>query len=124
DPWRVRRRHPLPHPAPAPEPALPNTVTVLLPKPRHTMLRLTPARSLMALAVIALLAGAAALLGSPASRADAPAPAAVARPALTVSVVRPARAQVAQHLAANGNIAAWQEASIGAEVNGMRLTEV
>ncbi|WP_040437070.1 biotin/lipoyl-binding protein, partial [Melaminivora alkalimesophila] len=88
------------------------------------MLRLTPARSLMALAVIALLAGAAALLGSPASRADAPAPAAVARPALTVSVVRPARAQVAQHLAANGNIAAWQEASIGAEVNGMRLTEV
>ena len=88
------------------------------------MLRLTPARSLMALAVIALLAGAAALLGSPASRADAPAPAAVARPALTVSVVRPARAQVAQHLAANGSIAAWQEASIGAEVNGLRLTEV
>jgi RND family efflux transporter MFP subunit len=27
-------------------------------------------------------------------------------------------------LAANGNVAAWQEASIGAEINGLRLTDV
>ena len=32
--------------------------------------------------------------------------------------------QVPLRLAANGNIAAWQEASIGAESNGLRLTDV
>ena len=31
---------------------------------------------------------------------------------------------MAQRLAANGNVAAWQEASIGTESNGLRLTEV
>jgi RND family efflux transporter MFP subunit len=46
------------------------------------------------------------------------------RPALTVSVVRPGGADISATLPANGNVAAWQEASIGAESNGLRLTDV
>ncbi len=46
------------------------------------------------------------------------------RPALTVSTAQPQRMQVPLRLVANGNIAAWQEASIGAESNGLRLTEL
>ena len=46
------------------------------------------------------------------------------RPALTVQTAPPQRTAMAQRVAANGNVAAWQEASIGAESNGLRLTEV
>ena len=49
---------------------------------------------------------------------------AVVRPALTVSTVLPQRTSLPVKLAANGNIAAWQEASIGAEAAGLRLTQV
>ena len=56
---------------------------------------------------------------------DNKAPAAAApRPALTVTVTTPLRATVATAVAANGNIAAWQEAIVGAEANGMRLADV
>lgn len=48
----------------------------------------------------------------------------VARPALTVSTVLPQQASLAVKLAANGSLAAWQEASVGAEAGGLRLTEV
>ena len=44
--------------------------------------------------------------------------------ALTVSLVQPRTGQLPIQLNANGNIAAWQEASIGSEVNGLRLLEV
>ncbi|MDA7417537.1 efflux RND transporter periplasmic adaptor subunit [Xenophilus arseniciresistens] len=47
-----------------------------------------------------------------------------ARPALTVRVARPTTAQLPITLAANGNVAAWQEASVGSESNGLRLAEV
>ncbi len=47
-----------------------------------------------------------------------------ARPVLTVTTARPQLAQLPQLLAANGDIAAWQDASIGSEANGLRLTEV
>ena len=46
------------------------------------------------------------------------------RPALTVSTAQPQRTAVPLRLAANGNVTAWQEASIGAESNGLRLTDV
>lgn len=45
-------------------------------------------------------------------------------PALTVSTVQPQTVQWAQTLAASGNIVAWQEAIIGAEIGGFRITEV
>ena len=47
-----------------------------------------------------------------------------AKPVLTVTTARPQLAQLPQVLVANGDIAAWQEASIGSEANGLRLTEV
>ncbi len=53
-------------------------------------------------------------------QASAPA----AKPTLTVNLVAPQAAEWPLRLAANGNIAAWQEAVIGAEAVGLRLTEV
>lgn len=47
-----------------------------------------------------------------------------AQPTLTVSLVAPQRTEWPRRLAANGNITAWQEAVIGAEAAGLRLTEV
>jgi RND family efflux transporter MFP subunit len=49
---------------------------------------------------------------------------AAARPALTVALVLPQKVEWPQTLAANGNIVAWQEAVIGAELTGLRITEV
>ncbi|MBK4735564.1 efflux RND transporter periplasmic adaptor subunit [Noviherbaspirillum pedocola] len=46
------------------------------------------------------------------------------RAALTVSVDQPRHLDLPQRLEANGNIAAWQEAVIGSEVAGLRLTSV
>ena len=46
------------------------------------------------------------------------------KPALTVTVVQPQSATLSTKISANGNIAAWQEASIGAEANGLRLADV
>ncbi len=51
---------------------------------------------------------------------------AVAAPkaALTVTVTHPQTASLPVRVAANGNVAAWQEASIGTESNGLRLAQV
>jgi HlyD family secretion protein len=46
------------------------------------------------------------------------------KPALTVMTTSPFFAQWPDKLQANGNVAAWQEASIGTEVSGLQLTEV
>ena len=46
------------------------------------------------------------------------------KPALTVTTTVPQRVSLPVRLAANGNIAAWQEASVGTESGGLRLTEV
>ena len=53
-----------------------------------------------------------------------PTPVATVKPALTVTITRPSTADLPITLSANGNIVAWQEASVGAEANGLRLTEV
>ena len=55
---------------------------------------------------------------SPAAAASAP------KAALTVTTTTPQTATLPLKLSANGNIAAWQEASIGTEANGLRLAEV
>lgn len=80
---------------------------------------------LLALLPLALLAWRA--TAQPASGAAAKPPAAAAsavRPALTVQVTTPQQADWPLTLAAAGNIAAWQEAVIGTESTGLRLTEV
>ena len=50
--------------------------------------------------------------------------ASAAKAALTVTVVQAQKAELSTALTANGNVAAWQEAIVGAESNGMRLAEV
>ena len=57
------------------------------------------------------------------SAADKAAPA-KAHASLTVSTTSLAAAEWPVLLTANGNIAAWQEAVVGAEASGLRLTEV
>jgi RND family efflux transporter MFP subunit len=57
------------------------------------------------------------------SSAEAP-KSTTATPALTVTVIKPQLADFPQKISANGNIAAWQEAIIGSEANGLRLVEV
>jgi RND family efflux transporter MFP subunit len=79
-------------------------------------------RPALALAAAALLAGLAGALAS--SRAADDKKAAAPRPALTVTTAKPTSARLPVHLAANGNVAAWQEAVIGSESNGLRLAEV
>ncbi|KPF45402.1 RND transporter [beta proteobacterium AAP121] len=46
------------------------------------------------------------------------------KPALTVTAAVPQRSEIGSVLGANGSIAAWQEAVVGAEANGLRLAEV
>ena len=78
-------------------------------------------RLALALAMLALL-GVFLLGGGP-----APAPvesAGAARPALSVSLTRPQLADWPQVLAADGNVVAWQEAVIGAEIDNFRISEV
>lgn len=45
-------------------------------------------------------------------------------PVIAVALVRPQRASWPVRIPATGNIAAWQEASVGAEANGLRLEQV
>jgi HlyD family secretion protein len=47
-----------------------------------------------------------------------------AKPALTVTTTMPQQAMLPVTLAANGNLAAWQEAIVGAEASGLRIAEV
>jgi HlyD family secretion protein len=47
-----------------------------------------------------------------------------AKAALTVTTTTPQTTTLALKISANGNIAAWQEASVGTEANGLRLAEV
>jgi RND family efflux transporter MFP subunit len=49
---------------------------------------------------------------------------AASKPSLTVTLTQAQRADLAVTVAANGNIAPWQEAIVGAESNGWRLAEV
>ena len=78
----------------------------------------------LALVALIVLAGGSAAMLSPDSKAadekKTPGP----KPALTVTAVRPQTVHMPIRLAANGNIAAWQEAIIGSESNGLRLAEV
>ncbi|WP_307600959.1 efflux RND transporter periplasmic adaptor subunit [Variovorax boronicumulans] len=97
-----------------------------------TMKRSTLVIALLALVIVAI---AAVWLvrkpsGTPAEQAaaakakdakdDAPGP----KPALTVTVAKPEATELTVTLAANGNVAAWQEAVVGSESNGLRLAEV
>lgn len=66
--------------------------------------------------------------GSPAIKAAAPTASngagAMTKPALTVVITRPSPAEWRLTLPANGSVSAWQETIVGAEIGGLRLTEV
>jgi RND family efflux transporter MFP subunit len=82
-------------------------------------------RTIVLMATMLGLAGAPGRV--PAARekaADASATASAPRASLTVTVTTPQATRWPQTVSANGNVAAWQEASIGSEAQGVRLTEV
>ena len=87
-----------------------------------TTMLLTQVRWKALAAAAAVLGGAALVVHAAPDKAAAAASA--PRPSLTVTVTTPQPARWPQVVAANGNIAAWQEASIGAEAQGLRLTDV
>ncbi|WP_210542974.1 efflux RND transporter periplasmic adaptor subunit [Rhodoferax sp. PAMC 29310] len=67
------------------------------------------------------------LLTTRSDAADAPTAADSAKagkPSLTVSLTQATAGQMPITLLANGSVAAWQEASVGAEVNGLRIQEL
>jgi len=74
-------------------------------------------------AALLLLIGIGVAIGrvsQPAPSSEAPA----ANPALSVSAIRPQTHDIPLSLTANGSIAAWQEAVIGAEIGDLRLSAV
>lgn len=85
--------------------------------------KLSPA-AFSVIAACVLAAGGALLYAGASRAADEPKAAAQPRPALTVTTTVPQASQVPVRLAANGSIAAWQEAIIGSESNGLRLSDV
>ncbi|WP_051362234.1 efflux RND transporter periplasmic adaptor subunit [Solimonas soli] len=76
--------------------------------PRHTL------RLVIAVPLLAAFAA----CGKKESAPEAP------KPVMTVETVAPQAQEWPQRLAASGNVAAWQEAVVGAEVGGARLVEV
>jgi RND family efflux transporter MFP subunit len=90
----------------------------------------TMKRSTLVIALIALVVVLAAVFfmtRKPADQAAAAKPkdgAAAPKPALTVTVAKPEATELMLTLAANGNVAAWQEAVVGSESNGLKLAEV
>ena len=88
--------------------------------------RLSPLRSSIAtlkIASSALITWGLTLFVLPSQAADDK-KVAPAKAALSVSTVQPVLRDLPFRLAANGNVSAWQEASIGSEANGLRLVSV
>jgi RND family efflux transporter MFP subunit len=77
-------------------------------------------RPLLILLLLPLIASCGKDEGKPAATEKA----AGTKPALTVTAITPQRVEWPQILPANGNITAWQEAVISAEISNLRLTEV
>lgn len=87
-------------------------------------IRRMPARTLAIAAAVTMLVAAGLFAAAGGSRAAEDKKPTTAKPSLTVTSALPRRIDLPVTLAANGNIAAWQEASVGAETGGQRLTEV
>jgi HlyD family secretion protein len=94
---------------------------------KNPMLPLRSKRTIIFIAACALFTPATVLFYSNSQAQDANKPAAAAsapKPALSVQTVRPQQSSLPLQLAANGSVQPWQEAVIGAEVNGLRLSDV
>ena len=73
---------------------------------------------------LALLIGGTALVSFNSLAANEPKSNGAPKAALTVTAVQPQNNALGLQVSANGNISPWQEAIIGAEVNGLKLTDV
>jgi HlyD family secretion protein len=76
--------------------------------------------SLLTLGALGFVANRSNTADAPATTDSAPA----GKPALTVSLTQATAGQMPVTLLANGSVAAWQEASVGAEVSGLRIQEL
>jgi len=76
------------------------------------------------IAAIALVAAAVIIFTQRSGPEGVSAGSATSRPALTVTLTTPQSSDWPRRLPAQGSIAAWQEAVIGAELAGLRVTEV
>ena len=84
-----------------------------------TLVRRHPRLSLLLSLTVVVLASLA--LGH--RKMEAATPVTSNRATLSVTVTRPKPQQWPVTLSANGNITAWQEAIVGAEIGGLRLTD-
>lgn len=77
------------------------------------------------IAAVAVAAGVAWVAASIGLRGENASPSQAApTPVIAVALIRPQQEFWPLRVAASGNIAAWQEASVGAEANGLRLEQV
>jgi RND family efflux transporter MFP subunit len=81
-------------------------------------------RSTLTIALCVALGATGLLAISQPSNAQAPKPAAAPKASMTITTGKPSQATLPMRLSANGNIAAWQDASVGSEASGLRLAEV
>jgi len=86
-------------------------------------------RGVVTRGIAVLFAGLVVACGQPDGAPDAKKPGSEAkqatqRPTLSVSVVTPSAEEWPMTFTANGSIAAWQEASVGPEVAGLRISEL
>ena len=87
------------------------------------MKKFAPAPIAIGLVTVLAVGVGAVLLYPPATRAAAPNKT-TPTPAMTVTITSARQASLPIALEANGNVAAWQEAIISSESNGLRLTDV
>jgi RND family efflux transporter MFP subunit len=85
-------------------------------------LKQLPPLTLSLIAAGVLAVGSLGFLASQSRAADNHA--ATAKPALTVSLTQAKAGSLPIKLSANGSVTAWQEASVGAEANGLRVAEL
>ncbi len=91
------------------------------------LLKQKPTAVYLTAALATVLIGGTALVSFNSRAADDPKPNGTngsPKAALTVTAVQPQSNALGLQVSANGNIAPWQEAVIGAEVNGLKLTDV
>lgn len=95
---------------------------------RGNKFKLAVAGAVIAIGIAALifssLSGKETTVKNATAEAAADAKAAKAKPALSVTTVLPRTVAWPRSLTTNGNIVAWQEVVIGAEIGGLRLVEV
>ena len=91
-----------------------------------TYIAIQKPHKLLIIGTLGLLTTAALIVTSAAVRAadDKAAAEKSAKPALTVNTIQPQSAALSASFGASGNIVAWQEAIVGAEINGLRINDV